>query len=748
MRLLIFGLLSACCYAQQPILHTHGTYNAASYAPFGLPNAAIARGSIFAIFGENLGPAQSPSLAFPLSTTLGGVSVNVTQNGTVTQCFPIYVSATQVNAVMPSTVTAGLATLRLMYQSGKSNAITIQIANVSPGVFAISSGGYGPAVVQNYVSGSNQPINSLVQPAAPGQVVTIWATGLGPVTFPDNVAPTAGNVAATVTVTIGGQQASVAYSGRSPCCSGVDQIVATVPANAAMGCWVPLTVNAGGTVSNTTTMAVAAPGAASCNDPGNPLSTLVQTPGTQAFIHIGRSDIIENIQSGTPSQEILDKFYSRFFTRPNSPYNFDPYMSLPPAGTCLANQTAGDVGAGAPLRGVLPPAASLSQPNQSYNNGTQVLQLSPAGADYSTSLGGTINGNATGMNLLGANGSYTAGPGGANQTVIPLAAEAAPAWSRPSSIIVILRNAPLTLPFTSGDSAAPTVIQIQAYSAATNSTVLIECMAAPGTNSFTISADTLSNLPASYAIADGSYTNLFIGSFALNRAASFSSSLVSNGGTGAFELGGTDGDDSMKTQFALGFLLFALPLLSQPQPSQGVLYLDQNGNVDNISFPEDDSGDFQLYYTFQYVNGVKTLTYSVESCNPPLNVELFLNAGFLGLTKNPCLPIRQGASYNFSAVFQLVLELKDWANGQPNRVVYQNVLARARENLQPGGGNACSGDPTACRSTGSLDDFPGRPQRKHFAIRPGDRHSHQPGFSAADRDRSARHPPIFDVAPE
>jgi hypothetical protein len=142
----------------------------------------------------------------------------------------------------------------------------------------------------------------------------------------------------------------------------------------------------------------------------------------------------------------------------------------------------------------------------------------------------------------------------------------------------------------------------------------------------------------------------------------------------------------MKTQLAPGFLLFALPLLSQPQPSQGVLYLDQDGNVINISFPEDDSGDFQLYYTFQYVNGVKTLTYSIESCNPPLNVELFLNAGFLGLTKNPCLPIRQGASYNFSAVFQLVLELKDWANGQPNRVVYQNVLARARENLQPAAG--------------------------------------------------------------
>jgi len=82
----LVGRLSAVCYAQQrPIRYTHGAHNAASYAPFWLPNAAIARGSIFTIFGENLGPAESP--AFPLSTTLAGVSVSVTQSGTVTQCF-------------------------------------------------------------------------------------------------------------------------------------------------------------------------------------------------------------------------------------------------------------------------------------------------------------------------------------------------------------------------------------------------------------------------------------------------------------------------------------------------------------------------------------------------------------------------------------------------------------------------------------------------------------------------------------
>ena len=134
--LLIFA--ASALFAQQPILYHRGTVNAASLAPFGLPNAPIARGSVFTVFGENLGPSQSPALSFPLSATLGGVSVAVTQNGVATQAFPIFVSATQINAVMPSAVTAGLATLRLTYQSNKSNAIAILIADSAPGVFAVS----------------------------------------------------------------------------------------------------------------------------------------------------------------------------------------------------------------------------------------------------------------------------------------------------------------------------------------------------------------------------------------------------------------------------------------------------------------------------------------------------------------------------------------------------------------------------------------------------------------------------------
>ena len=162
MRTLLLLAGAGVLLAQQPVLYHRGTVNAASLAPFGLPNAPIARGSIFTVFGENLGPAQSQTVsAFPLGTEFGGVSLSVTQSRVTTQAFPIFVSAGQINAVLPSSVTAGPATLRLKYQTLTSNAITILIANSAPGIFAISSGGYGPGIVQNYVSATSEPINSL-----------------------------------------------------------------------------------------------------------------------------------------------------------------------------------------------------------------------------------------------------------------------------------------------------------------------------------------------------------------------------------------------------------------------------------------------------------------------------------------------------------------------------------------------------------------------------------------------------------
>ncbi len=327
-----------------------------------------------------------------------------------------------------------------------------------------------------------------------------------------------------MTVTIGGRPAINFYAGRSPCCSGIDQIDVQVPNDAPLGCWVPVVVKAGGVVSNTATMAISSPGAKSCDDPGNPLSKLVRTPGTQAFIHLEQVDGIENIETSTPIAKTLGQIYSRFYTRPDSPYNFDPYMSYPPPGSCLVHQISGDAFDAKSLRGTLPASASLSpQPKQTYSNGTQSLALTIAATDssYANAIGGAINSKPAGLNPLAAGASFTIDPGGANQNVLAINPAPPPGWQRPNGIIVVPRNAPLALSFTPGDAAAPTAILLYAYSVGSNSTVEVQCLAPPGSGTFTISADTLANLPASYRLIDGSYAELILGTLGVNKAVAF-----------------------------------------------------------------------------------------------------------------------------------------------------------------------------------------------------------------------------------
>ena len=77
---LLFAVASAALLpggaAAQPVVAALGIRNGASYAVPGLPNAAIAQGSIFIVFGQNLGSAkiaQVSSFPLPAAKGLAGV---------------------------------------------------------------------------------------------------------------------------------------------------------------------------------------------------------------------------------------------------------------------------------------------------------------------------------------------------------------------------------------------------------------------------------------------------------------------------------------------------------------------------------------------------------------------------------------------------------------------------------------------------------------------------------------------------
>ena len=68
----LFTLLPMAAYAQLPSIAADGIRNGASYALSGMPNAGIAQGSIFIVFGSNLGPANLVQVSsFPLPTSQG-----------------------------------------------------------------------------------------------------------------------------------------------------------------------------------------------------------------------------------------------------------------------------------------------------------------------------------------------------------------------------------------------------------------------------------------------------------------------------------------------------------------------------------------------------------------------------------------------------------------------------------------------------------------------------------------------------
>lgn len=201
---------------------------------------------------------------FPLDTTLAGVSVRlVHQSGQTLAAIPLFVSEAQINAVLPSATPVGLVTVSVTFNGRTSNLEAIKVVRSSFGVFTRNS---ILAAAQNFVTPSSLPLNGPDTPAAPGQTVVLWGTGLGPVPGSDADLPTPANRSDPIETTLGGRPVQVDYQGRSGCCAGVDQINFRIPADAPTGCAVPLLVKLqGGVFSNLLTISVSSDGGP-CSD--------------------------------------------------------------------------------------------------------------------------------------------------------------------------------------------------------------------------------------------------------------------------------------------------------------------------------------------------------------------------------------------------------------------------------------------------------------------------------------------------
>lgn len=203
---------------------------------------AIAPGEIITIRGTNLGPATPASgtsftvgSSGTISSTLAGVQVLFDTIPGI----PIYVSATQINVVVPWEIAGRTSTnVVVAYNSVESAPIPQAVAAVAPGIYTQNATGSGQAAVINYSptaasvyngpsGGTYYGTSITTAPAPEGSEIVLYLTGGGltnPPLTDGTLTPstqlypldnwTQGS--SVVTATVGNVPATVLYAGAAP----------------------------------------------------------------------------------------------------------------------------------------------------------------------------------------------------------------------------------------------------------------------------------------------------------------------------------------------------------------------------------------------------------------------------------------------------------------------------------------------------------------------------------------------------
>ncbi len=253
-----FGRLSAPLTATalpQPSITAAGVLNAGSSKA----GQAVAPGSYISIFGSNLSNTTDGATAaiLPLAIDFVTVSFDVPSAQLSLPGHMIFVSPSQVNVQVPWEL-QGQSSVQMKVSVGDGfglafgNVVTVPLSNYSPAFFEISG--------QVAALDSNAHVVNSANPATRGQIVQIFANGLGPVSNQ----PASGDPATaallsmctgSATVTIGTAQVSPGFCGLASGFAGLYQMNVTVPASLTGGTY-PITVAIGGQTSKASSITV------------------------------------------------------------------------------------------------------------------------------------------------------------------------------------------------------------------------------------------------------------------------------------------------------------------------------------------------------------------------------------------------------------------------------------------------------------------------------------------------------------
>jgi uncharacterized protein (TIGR03437 family) len=242
-----------------PLPQIQNAITAGSYGGF----SSIAPATWIEIYGLNLGTTLGQVWAS--SNFQGDNAPTSLANTTVTvggqAAFVDYVSPGQVNVQVPSNVGTGLQPIVVTTQGGSGTPFSINVNATEPGLLAppafdIKGTQYAVALLPNqiYVLPPGTLSGVASQRALPGDTILLYGIGFGGVsdgTLAGVIDAGQNQIDASLTVSIGGATAKIAYAGLTPGFVGLYQFNVVVP-NIAANDQAPLTFTVNGTAGTQT----------------------------------------------------------------------------------------------------------------------------------------------------------------------------------------------------------------------------------------------------------------------------------------------------------------------------------------------------------------------------------------------------------------------------------------------------------------------------------------------------------------
>lgn len=154
---------------QQTTPHVGCLAHAADMLP-----TAIVSGEIISLFGTNFGPQAPAQFRIDtegrVATSLAGVRVLF--DGIAAPL--LYVSATQINAVVPAAIRGKTrASVQVEFGAAVSESFSVPVTDLAPALFTLDGSGSGGAAAIN----QNGTVNTKTNPAHRGDIITLFGTG-------------------------------------------------------------------------------------------------------------------------------------------------------------------------------------------------------------------------------------------------------------------------------------------------------------------------------------------------------------------------------------------------------------------------------------------------------------------------------------------------------------------------------------------------------------------------------------------